>query len=147
VNTIRLSPSVVARIHQHGAAAYPDECCGALIGSDGGDVVDVVDVKQLLNVTDEGPRRRFRVSAEDYRLSEAHARRAGAGLLGFYHSHPDHPAEPSQYDLDHAWPNFSYVIVSVREGRPAELRSWRLKADRSAFAEEAVAAELPVNQG
>ena len=57
------------------------------------------------------PRRRFRVSADDYRLSESHAKRAGAELVGFYHSHPDHPAEPSQYDLDHAWPNFSYVIV------------------------------------
>jgi proteasome lid subunit RPN8/RPN11 len=145
--TIHLGPAVVERIREHGAAAYPDECCGALIGSDRGDLVDVAVVKPLANVTDEGPRRRFRVSAEDYRLSEDYASRAGANLLGFYHSHPDHPAEPSQYDLDHAWPNFSYVIVSVREGRPADLRSWRLEPDRSAFAEETVAAELPVNQG
>ena len=60
----------------------------------------------------------------------------GAELLGFYHSHPDHPAEPSQYDLDHAWPVFSYVIVSVRAGKPGEMRSWRLRDDRSQFDEE-----------
>ena len=147
MSAIRLSASVITTIRQHAAAAYPFECCGALIGSDVEDFVEVTEVRQLLNVTDEGPRRRFRVSAEDYRLSEEHARRAGADLVGFYHSHPDHPAEPSQYDLDHAWPNFSYVIVSVAAGRPADLRSWRLKADRSAFVEEAVAAEITVNQG
>lgn len=147
MSAIRLTPSVIAAIREHAAAAYPNECCGALIGSEAGGLVEVVDVRQLRNLTDEGPRRRFRVSAEDYRLSEDYARHAGADLLGFYHSHPDHPAQPSQYDLDHAWPNFSYVIVSVRAGQPAELRSWRLKADRSAFAEESVAAEVPVNQG
>jgi proteasome lid subunit RPN8/RPN11 len=147
MSAIRLSLSVVARIREHAAATYPDECCGALIGSDTGDLIDVVDMKPLPNVTDEGPRRRFRVSAEDYRLSEVYASQAGADLLGFYHSHPDHPAQPSQYDLDHAWPNFSYVIVSVAGGRPTDLRSWRLKADRSAFVEETVAAEFIVNQG
>jgi proteasome lid subunit RPN8/RPN11 len=147
MSAIRLPPSVIARIREHAAATYPDECCGALIGSDTGDLIDVADLKPLSNVTDEGPRRRFRVSAEDYRLSEGYASQAGADLLGFYHSHPDHPAQPSQYDLDHAWPNFSYVIVSVAGGRPTDLRSWRLKADRSAFVEETVAAEFIVNQG
>jgi len=136
-NQIRLSPVVIDTIRRHASAAYPYECCGALIGSAGdGGAVEVVDARQLENVTDEGPRRRFRVSADDYRQSETHARRVGADLVGFYHSHPDHPAQPSQYDLDHAWPNFSYVIVSVRAGSPADLRSWRLRPDRSAFEEE-----------
>jgi proteasome lid subunit RPN8/RPN11 len=136
VSTIRLSPTVNEAIRRHAASIYPYECCGAMIGSEQDGVVDVVDVRQLVNVTDEGPRRRFLVSAEDYRQSEAYARRVGADLVGFYHSHPDHPAEPSQYDLDHAWPNFSYVIVSVRAGKPEDLRSWRLTADRSTFVEE-----------
>ena len=57
-------------------------------------------------------------------------------LLGFYHSHPDHPARPSQYDLDHAWPFFSYIIVSVRGGVPEDMTSWRLQEDRSAFDQE-----------
>lgn len=133
---IRLSPSAYAAIARHAASAYPYECCGALIGTRVGELADVIDVRQLVNVTDEGPRRRFLVSADDYRACEAYAARVGADLLGFYHSHPDHPAEPSQYDLDHAWPNFSYVIVSVRAGTPGDLRSWRLRPDRSAFVEE-----------
>jgi proteasome lid subunit RPN8/RPN11 len=133
---IRLSASALDGIRQHARSTYPYECCGALIGTETDGLVDVLDAKPLENVTSEGPRRRFLVSTDDYQQSERHARNAGADLLGFYHSHPDHPAEPSQYDLDHAWPNFSYVIVSVRAGEPTDLRSWRLKADRSTFVEE-----------
>jgi proteasome lid subunit RPN8/RPN11 len=136
---IQLSQRVLDTIRRHAAAAYPHECCGALIGAavqDG--VVEAVDATELDNVTDEGPRRRFRVSPADYRQAEARARELGAELLGFYHSHPDHPAVPSQYDLDHAWPNFSYVIVAVAQGTPGDLRSWRLRPDRSAFEEETV---------
>jgi proteasome lid subunit RPN8/RPN11 len=136
---VRLNARVVATIRRHAAAAYPFECCGALIGrrSDEG-VVDIVEATELENVTDEGPRRRFRVSPADYRQSEARARELGADLVGFYHSHPDHPAQPSQYDLDHAWPNFSYVIVAVAGGAAGDLRSWRLLPDRSAFEEESI---------
>jgi len=67
----------------------------------------------------------------------------GAALLGFYHSHPDHPARPSQYDLDHAWPTFAFVIVAVERGEPGEMRSWRLRPDRSAFDEEAIVVNTP----
>ena len=93
----------------------------------------------LPNTTEEGPRRRFLVRPGDYQQAEQAATAAGRELLGFYHSHPDHPAQPSQYDLDHAWPSFSYVIVSVMAGEPADLRSWTLREDRSAFDEESVA--------
>jgi len=131
-----LSSSALATIRDHGAAAYPHECCGALVGVARDGHTDVVEARPLDNVTDEGPRRRFRISAADYRAAERHATEAGAELVGFYHSHPDHPAVPSQYDLDHAWPNFSYVIVAVRGGEPEAVRSWRLRPDRSAFEEE-----------
>ena len=70
---------------------------------------------------------------QDYREAEKRATELGADLLGFYHSHPDHPARPSQYDLDHAWPFFSYIIVSVRAAPPEDMTSWRLRDDRSAF--------------
>ena len=139
-SSVTLNTRAVATIRRHAAAAYPYECCGALIGrtlDDGR--VEVVEASELENVTDEGPRRRFRVSPADYRHSEARARELGAELLGFYHSHPDHPAEPSQYDLDHAWPNFSYVIVAVADGAAGDIRSWRLRSDRSAFEEESLA--------
>jgi proteasome lid subunit RPN8/RPN11 len=139
----RLSDRVRDAIRRHAAEAYPYECCGALIGAAIDDelveLVEIVDAKPLDNVTEEGPRRRFRVSATDYRQSEARARELGAELVGFYHSHPDHPAQPSQYDLDHAWPNFSYVIVAVAHGRPGDIRSWRLRPDRSQFDEETLA--------
>jgi proteasome lid subunit RPN8/RPN11 len=127
-----LTDTVIAAIRDHGRQTYPNECCGALIGRDG----QVTEAFALPNTTEEGPRRRFLVRPGDYRAAEAHATESGADLLGFYHSHPDHPAQPSQYDLDHAWPFFSYVIISVREGEPREVRSWRLRDDRSQFDEE-----------
>jgi len=137
--SVQLSARATATIRRHGAAAYPYECCGALIGRQADGFVEIVEATELENVTEEGPRRRFRVSPTDYRQSEARARELGAELLGFYHSHPDHPAQPSQYDLDHAWPNFSYVIVAVANGEAGDLRSWRLRPDRSAFDEESIA--------
>jgi proteasome lid subunit RPN8/RPN11 len=129
---VTLLPAIVDAIHAHGRETYPNECCGALIGRDG----VVTDALALPNTTEEGPRRRFLVRPGDYRAAEARAAETGQQLLGFYHSHPDHPARPSQYDLDHAWPFFSYVIVSILQGEPADLRSWRLRENRSQFDEE-----------
>jgi proteasome lid subunit RPN8/RPN11 len=133
-----LGDGVVEAIRAHGRETYPHECCGALLGRDG----TVASAFPLANTTEEGPRRRFLVRPEDYRLAEGRASELGLELLGFYHSHPDHPSRPSQYDLDHAWPFFSYVIISVREGEPQDLQSWRLRDDRSAFDEEAVIAPV-----
>ena len=129
---IRLEPQVDAAIRAHGSETYPNECCGALIGRDG----NVTDTLALPNTTEEGPRRRFMVRPQDYRAAEKRAADSGGELLGFYHSHPDHPARPSQYDLDHAWPFFSYVIVSVRDGVSGDMTAWRLREDRSAFDQE-----------
>jgi len=129
---LQLNARVDAAIRAHGAETYPNECCGALIGRDG----VITETLALPNMTDEGPRTRFRVTPKDYREAERRASDAGGELLGFYHSHPDHPARPSQYDLDHAWPFFSYVIVSVREGVSGDMTSWRLREDRSAFDQE-----------
>ena len=129
---LALDGGIADAIRQHGAETYPNECCGALIGRDG----QVTGTFALPNTTEEGPRRRFLVRPDDYRQAEQQAREAGADLLGVYHSHPDHPARPSQYDLDHAWPFFSYIIVSVRAGAPEDMTSWRLREDRSAFDQE-----------
>jgi proteasome lid subunit RPN8/RPN11 len=117
-----------------------------LLGRDG----SVADVVALPNTTEEGPRRRFLVRPADYRDAERRASELGADLLGFYHSHPDHPARPSQYDLDHAWPTFAYIIVAVSgDGLPrqsadpgtppgataGDMTVWYLKDDRSSFEE------------
>jgi proteasome lid subunit RPN8/RPN11 len=134
---LALGAGVDEAIRDHGRDTYPHECCGAMLGRDG----VVVEAFPLPNTTEEGPRRRFLVRPQDYRAAERLAAERGLDLLGFYHSHPDHPARPSQYDLDHAWPVFSYVIVSVRDGVAHELTSWRLRDDRSVFDEEPVALE------
>lgn len=131
---LTLTSQVNDAIRAHGRETFPHECCGAMLGKDG----VVQQAHALPNTTEEGPRRRFLVRPDDYRVAEMQARESGLDLLGFYHSHPDHPARPSQYDLDHAWPSFSYVIVSVMSGEDQLLTSWLLKADRSAFDEESV---------
>ena len=120
-----------AEIRRHGEETYPHECCGALVGRDD----RVTDVVALPNTTEEAPRRRFLVRPSDYRDAEKRATELGGELLGFYHSHPDHPARPSQFDLDHAWPTFAYVIVAVAAGRAGDMTVWFLKEDRSSFDE------------
>jgi len=128
---LTLAAGVDQAIRRHGQETYPHECCGALVGRDG----HVADVVPLPNTTEEGPRRRFLVRPSDYQLAERRAGEIGGELLGFYHSHPDHPARPSQYDLDHAWPTFAYIIVSVAHGSAALMTVWYLKDDRSSFEE------------
>jgi S-sulfo-L-cysteine synthase (O-acetyl-L-serine-dependent) len=132
---ITIPDDVHAAIREHGAEAYPDECCGVLIGDETGQVSEAF---ALLNTTTGERRRRFLIGPDDYRVAEARARETGNSLIGFYHSHPNHPAIPSTFDLDHAWPNMHYVIVSVQGGRPEASRSWRLRDDRSAFDEEPI---------
>ena len=126
-----LDAEVEAEIRRHGAETYPNECCGALIAN--GDTI--VEAFRLPNTTVEGARRRFMIGPDDYRMAEQRARERSGTLAGFYHSHPDHPARPSETDLAQAWPNLTYIIVAVREGAPEELRSWRLQEDRSGFEE------------
>jgi proteasome lid subunit RPN8/RPN11 len=126
-----LAADAEAEIRRHGTETYPNECCGALIASD----ATIVEAFPLPNTTAEGPRRRFLIGPNDYRLAEARATARGGTLAGFYHSHPDHPARPSETDLAQAWPNLTYIIVAVRDGRPEDLRFWRLREDRSGFEE------------
>jgi len=138
---LSITSDVDQAIRAHGRETYPHECCGALVGRG----FHVTAIVALPNTTEEGPRRRFLVRASDYREAERRAGELGAELLGFYHSHPDHPARPSQYDLDHAWPTFAYIIVTVAgdgvprqsgEGAKAgDMTVWFLKDDRSIFEE------------
>src|SRR5712671_2497303 len=131
LQSLHVDSAVEREIRRHGEETYPHECCGALVGSAGRATATVA----LPNMTEEGPRRRFLVRPSDYRLAEQRAAELGHELLGFYHSHPDHPARPSQYDLDHAWPTFAYIIVAVAAGRAGDMTAWWLKDDRSAFEE------------
>ncbi|MGH9160846.1 MAG: M67 family metallopeptidase [Vicinamibacteraceae bacterium] len=139
VQTRRLlvSPTALARIREHGQMTYPLECCGAVVGD--GDALE--EAWPLPNTSGESQERRFLVSPAEYRALERRVAEAGRQLLGFYHSHPDHPAQPSVHDLAAAWPGFVYLILSVRKGAPAELTGWRLREDRSQFDEVEVVAE------
>lgn len=126
-----LQPEAETEIRRHAREAYPNECCGALIARDG----RIVEAYRLPNTTNGETRRRFLIGPGDYRMAEARAGEQRAQLAGFYHSHPDHPARPSEHDLAQAWPNLTYIIVAVEAGTPADLRSWRLREDRSGFEE------------
>ncbi len=141
--TIWMSGHLAGRIRAHGAETYPHECCGALLGHDSqiesSEVVrEVLDLFPLVNRRDDSPHNRFSVTAEDVLEADRAAQQQGLEVIGWYHSHPDHPARPSQYDRDHAWPWYSYVIVSVQNGSPQDMTSWRLNDDRQEFSPEGI---------
>jgi len=133
-----ISKEVVDGISRHGAETYPHECCGALLGRDVDGGREVLGLHLLVNRRDDSPRNRFSVTSADVVDAEKAATMQGLDVVGWYHSHPDHPACPSQYDKDHAWPWYSYIIVSVANGTPQDITSWRLSDDRSEFLEEPI---------
>jgi proteasome lid subunit RPN8/RPN11 len=136
---LRLAKNLEQEIRDHGAKDYPNECCGAMLGTDQDAAGrEVRSLFPLVNRRDDSPRNRFSITPEDFRAAEKAASERGLDLLGWYHSHPDHPARPSEFDREHAWPWYSYVIVSVDGGVPSDLTSWQLDDDRSKFQPEVV---------
>ena len=143
---LNISHELAERIGQHGVETFPHECCGALLGrdsafeenADGETPREVLELFPLVNRRDDSPRNRFAVTAEDVLEAEKAARQHGLVVVGWYHSHPDHPARPSQFDREHAWPWYSYIIVSVMSGKPAEMTSWRLNDDRQDYTPERI---------
>ena len=145
---IRLGADLRAEIERHAEREYPRECCGLLVGRivDGGRTRIIHAAVPVKNTFAEEGEHYHRMAIEPVEYARAERRYAaeGLGVVGNYHSHPEHPAVPSQYDLEHLapWPTMSYVVVSVREGKAAELRSWELEPDRSRFNEEEVVGEV-----
>jgi proteasome lid subunit RPN8/RPN11 len=143
---LHISQDLAERIGQHGAETFPNECCGALLGrdsafeenADGESSREVLELFPLVNRRDDSPRNRFAVTAEDVLEAEKAARKHGLDVVGWYHSHPDHPARPSQFDREHAWPWYSYIIMSVMSGQPADMTSWRLNDDRQDYTAERI---------
>ena len=141
--TLWISRHLADKIRAHGAETYPYECCGALLGRDA-EAMDPEAVREVLalfplvNRRDDSPRNRFSLTGQDVLDADRAAQKQGMEVIGWYHSHPDHPARPSQYDQDHAWPWYSYVIVSVQNGAPQDMTSWRLNDDRQAFSPEGI---------
>jgi proteasome lid subunit RPN8/RPN11 len=135
---LRVLQALVQRIRAHGMETYPHECCGALLGKDGETSREVVELLPLANRRNDSPRNRFEVTAEDVQMAEKKASELRLEVVGWYHSHPDAPARPSEFDREHAWPWYSYIIVSVQQREPRDTTSWRLRDDRSAYDSEAI---------
>jgi proteasome lid subunit RPN8/RPN11 len=137
---ITLGDERLVKIREHGERDYPYECCGLLIGRfehDGRKIV--METYPISNAREESAKRnRFLIQPEELLEGERYARGKQLDVLGFYHSHPDAPAVPSQYDLEHAWPTYSYIIVSVNENRSGDLFSWEQQPDRSRFNREEI---------
>lgn len=138
---IILDQQTSENIREHAEADYPNECCGFLFGDNTRERA-VTQVIKVSNAKEGDQRRRFEISPEDYRKAESYAEEHGLDLLGVYHSHPDHPAEPSEQDRRVALPFFSYIIVSVPAGEAADIRSWQLNDERQFEEETLVTTEL-----
>jgi len=138
---IEVDQQHLTEMRQHGERDYPFECCGLMLGrfeSNGHKVV--IETYPISNAREEEAKRnRFLIRPEELMRGEKYARAKSLDVVGFYHSHPDEPAVPSKYDLDHAWPTYSYVVVSVEKGQAVDLQSWEMESDRSRFSEEAIA--------
>lgn len=125
-------------VGRHATGAYPEECCGILVGRSEGGVTLIGRVIAAMNEVADRRTDRYAIRPEDLLAAQKAARAEGLEIVGYYHSHPEHPARPSRFDLETAWPAVSYLIVSVEGGRVAETRSWRLAEDGREFLEEAV---------
>ena len=135
---LHLTPEHDAAIRTHAAHDYPHECCGFLVGKSVGDSVTLTRTVPAVNLRDDSPRNRFEIDPGELVRTDRAARAEGLSVVGFYHSHPDAPAMPSEFDREHAWPGYCYVIVSIRQGQPVEMRNWRLRNDRVQFEEDEI---------
>jgi proteasome lid subunit RPN8/RPN11 len=144
MDKLSISAQLAAKIRAHGVETYPNECCGALLGRDAdGDAAsgrprEILDLFPLVNRREDSPRNRFSVTPQDVMAAEKAATGRGLDLIGWYHSHPDHPARPSEYDREYAWPWYSYIILRVQGGVAREMTSWRLQDDRERYVEERI---------
>lgn len=138
--TLKLPKELETKIREHGEKTYPFECCGIIGGIKEGSNNIAKYIYEVNNSReDDAKHNRYIMTPKDVLTAEKKFTKDGIEIIGFYHSHPDHPAKPSQFDLDHAsWPIYSYVIVAVEKSKAKELNSWTLKDDRSAFDQEEI---------
>ncbi|MCC7349228.1 MAG: M67 family metallopeptidase [Phycisphaerales bacterium] len=137
VKVLTLTKIQAEQIEQEGVAAYPNECCGILIGREEGERRIVERLKPAGNAFAEDEKyHRFSISPAELMEADKEAGAAGKLVLGFYHSHPDHPARPSEYDRQHAWPFYSYVIVAIAKREAKQMTSWVLNEVSEQFEEQ-----------
>jgi len=135
--TVRLGTLLQSRIFEQMEDTYPNEGGGFLLGELEDNSTVIRDIIQVDNVFEEEEQyHRYAMTPQDWMRLEDEADDRGLMLVGYYHSHPDSPAIPSEYDREHALPNFLYIITSVEMGRASDMRVWKLRADRSVFDRE-----------
>jgi len=136
---IILTKTIIDEFETHGEQEFPHECCGFILGkftSEGeGEALEYI---PATNTKEENKERRFLIDPMAYQNAEDRADEQGLSVISIVHSHPDHPDKPSEFDREHAWPGFSYIIIAVHEGRAVSFKSWQLSQDRSHFNEEYV---------
>ena len=130
---IRLKSTDIEEIKYIAQKTYPHECCGVMVGSVENGVKTVTELIPAENQRTDSPANRYLITPDLLNELEKKLKGTDRAIVGFFHSHPDVPARPSTYDQDHAWPWYSYVIVSVNEGEAGEIHNWKLRDDRSAF--------------
>ncbi|MGA9119108.1 MAG: M67 family metallopeptidase [Bacteroidota bacterium] len=130
---MKIAEELMQNMKAHAEKTYPEECCGVFLGEERDGQVRVLETFEIDNRQDLNRQRRFLVTPEQYRHAEQVADAHHLTLLGFYHSHPDHPAIPSAFDTDHALPWFTYVIVNVSKGKAGEVTAWVLRDNREEF--------------
>ncbi len=138
---ITLDNSLLNQIFESGKNFYPEECCGALLGHTENDEQVVEKIFVIHNSQSQNRSHRFLISPDQYKAAEKIADENHLELLGFYHSHPDHTAKPSEFDLNHAWPWFIYLIFSVNNGEPGDFTAWLLADNREKFEQQDIQVE------
>jgi proteasome lid subunit RPN8/RPN11 len=145
---LRIDKRHLELIEAYGEGAYPNECCGFLLGKEKNGEKEVLSTLPAFNAQDEEEQHhRFLITSADFLRVQRFATERGMEIVGFYHSHPDEQARPSRFDLEHGWPWYSYIIVSVSQRKAADLTSWVLEDDRSKFRREQIVLERPEEIG
>ena len=136
MTVINVTDDIIKQFKKHGEKEYPHECCGFILGSFKDKESMGVEYIPAPNTKEKNRERRFLIDPMAYQKAEDEADKLGLSVISIVHSHPDHPDKPSEFDREHAWPGFSYIIISIQDGKAVSYRSWQLNADRKFFIEE-----------
>ncbi|MGI0140138.1 MAG: Mov34/MPN/PAD-1 family protein [Thermoplasmata archaeon] len=133
MRTVEISSEAVREIEAHGEATYPEECCGFLLGEEDATTRRIARIERAPNRVNASRERRYSIEPSDLIDLEHRLEGGDLRLLGIYHSHPDHPAQPSTFDQEHAWPWYAYLVLGVNSGRAGELGAFELDGEAGAF--------------
>ena len=136
MSVINITFEIIQQFMKHAESDYPYECCGFILGNIAEQESSGVKYLTAANTKEENRERRFLIDPMAYQKAEDEADKQDLSVISIVHSHPDHPDKPSDFDRDHAWPGFSYIIISVQNGKSVSYRSWQLHEDRKFFIEE-----------